>query len=358
MVYRKGRSGTKSEFYCYDFVFKGRRYYGNTFETSIQRARDVELVKRRAVRDGLEEAVEDIAFCSREGREGPKKNLAAEYKELHVATKKAPEFYLNMLVRLERHFGETLLSEIDVHAVEEFITGLRATRKASTCNRYLSVGRHMWNKAQAWGYVRKGVNPWTQIQRGKEQGRERFLTNGEAGKLLEACSTWLRPIVIAALHTGARRGELLGLTWEDVDFEQRLLVFRNTKNGEDRDVPLNDTLVALLKSLGSRFAKGRVFHGNDGEVVDVEALRTAFRRAVAKAKLSKLRFHDLRHSAASFMVQSGVPQYEVQKVLGHKDPRMTQRYAHLAPEHLRGAVGALDKIDFTPPSDEQEAVEQ
>src|SRR6185436_3982820 len=97
-------------------------------------------------------------------------------------------------------------------------------------------------------------------------------------------------------------------------------------------------LSQMLSKMSSRFSKGRVFD------VGLEAVRSAFRRARADAGLPALRFHDLRHSAASFMVQAGVSLYEVQKVLGHKDARMTQRYAHLTPDHLRGAVAALERI--------------
>jgi len=374
MVYRKKRSSGLSQWYYFDFVRKGRRFTGCTFETSKPRALQVEARKRQELDSGRA-LVNDVPFSLPpemvgQGPAGARPaNLADEYERLHVGQKKAQGYYSNIVRGLKLHFAATMLSEIGAREAEGFLSNLRARHRCgdtckregcgvgATCNRYRSVARNMWNKGQSWGFVPRGANPWTETTKGKEKPRERFLAGNEAGKLLAAAVDWLRPIVVAALHTGARRGELLGLTWRDVDFEARLLVFRDTKNGEDRTVPISETLLATLRELPSRFEEGVVFVGADGEPVNVEALRSAFKRAVASSKLAGMRFHDLRHSAASFMVQAGVPLFEVAKMLGHRDLRMTQRYAHLAPEHLRGAVAALDRIDMEdgPESPEQKA---
>jgi len=361
MVYRKRRSHGLSQWYYYDFVRKGRRFTGCTFETSKPRALQVEARKRQELESGRP-LVNDVPFSlpidltSQSG--SVPVNLADEYESLHVSQKKALLYYSNIVKHLKAHFRATMLSEIGVREAEGFLSQLRARHrcgqvcketscgKEATANRYRSVARNMWNKAAAWGFVPRGVNPWTETTKGRERSRERFLTQKEAGKLLAAASDWLRPILIAALHTGARRGDLLGLSWKDVDMDHKLLVFRNTKTGDDRPVPISDTLVSTLKELPSRFGEGVVFVGAGGQPVNVEALRTAWRRAVRSAGIGRCRFHDLRHSAASFMVQAGVPLYDVSKILGHRDVRMTQRYAHLAPDHLRGAVAALDRINL------------
>lgn len=343
MAFRKRYGRRKSEFYYYDFIHvtpdgTKTRHRGCTFESIKTRARDVEAQIRQRLKLGEPEPLPDVTF----------EELAEEYRELHVKGKKAKDFYENRLVVMERHFGKMGIATIGVREVEEFIIALRTrkTRPAApaTCNRYQSVGRHMWNKAQAWGRVAKGTNPWAELARGHERLREKFLSDDEASALLSVLPEWPRAVVLAALHTGARRGELLRLQWSDVDFERGLVRFLHTKNGEDRAVPMTATLVTLLKQTPSRFQAGPVFLGADKKPIEVEALRSAFRRAVVDAGLPGLRFHDLRHSAASFMVQGGVSLFEVQKVLGHRDIRMTQRYAHLAPEHLRGAVAVLDRI--------------
>jgi integrase len=175
--------------------------------------------------------------------------------------------------------------------------------------------------------------------------RERFLTADEAGELLAVCTPWLRLVVLAALHTGGRRGELLALEWEDVDLDRRRATFRETKNGEPRTIALTETLVAALKQVRPKFnAAGRVFLNHGGEQIHPDGLTWSFRLAARKAGLVGFRFHDLRHSAASFMVQAGVPLNTVRDVLGHKSLTMTLRYAHLAPAHQADAVRALDAV--------------
>lgn len=194
-----------------------------------------------------------------------------------------------------------------------------------------------------WNHARKNAAADLKLEK-EPRHRERFLTPDEARELLAACTPWLRLIVLAALHTGGRRGELLAVEWDDVDLDRRRMTFRMTKNGEPRSVALTATLAASLKERRPRFnAGGRVFlnHGK-GEIYP-DGLTWSFRLAAKKAGLAGFRFHDLRHSAASFMVQAGVPLNTVRDVLGHKSLTMTLRYAHLAPAHQAEAVQALDR---------------
>ncbi len=187
----------------------------------------------------------------------------------------------------------------------------------------------------------------------KDRERETYLTSAECVVLLDACSPVLRPIIQTALHTGMRRGEMLGLAHRDLDFARREIVVRaeNEKAGRGRVVPMTDGLKAVLSALPRPLPKmdgtDRVFVLADGSPVGRSWLRFAFEDAVARcegipqAKRDDLRLHDLRHTAASLMVAAGVPILDVARILGHSTLAVTMRYAHFAPESGRRAIDAL-----------------
>ena len=146
----------------------------------------------------------------------------------------------------------------------------------------------------------------------------------------------LTPVVLLAMNTGLRRGELLSLTWADVDLEGRMLTIRaeNAKSGRQRHVPLNTEGQAVLAQWGSQM--GRV-----GRVFDVADVKTAWGGLLDSACISGFRFHDLRHHFASKLVRAGVDLNTVRELLGHADITMTLRYSHLSPDGLAAAVAKL-----------------
>lgn len=177
------------------------------------------------------------------------------------------------------------------------------------------------------------VNPVRDItQPPASRGRTRFLSDAERTALLAACKAseapMLHTLVLFALTTGARRGEIYGLRWTDIDLERRWAIFPITKNGSARGVPLVPVLAAELRSHLLR-SSDRVFP---------EDMTRAWHTAVRRAGLTDFRFHDLRHSAASLLVQSGANLMEVAQLLGHKDIRMTQRYSHVHNGHTLNLV--------------------
>jgi integrase len=139
-------------------------------------------------------------------------------------------------------------------------------------------------------------------------------------------------------------GEILALTWEGVDLFRRTLTIFKSKNGERRTLPLNQTVLGLLtRKYGVRSSTcNLVFHSQTQTALDPDNVRRAFRIAIGKATIVDLHFHDLRHTFATRLVQAGVDLYKVQRLLGHKSPIMTQRYAHHYPESLRDGVEILD----------------
>ncbi len=176
--------------------------------------------------------------------------------------------------------------------------------------------------------------------------RDRWLTFEEEEKLLQACPAWLRELVLFGLNTGMRLGEILSLTWKGVDlFRKTATVFRS-KNNERRTIPLNESALELLKAKGKvrSIRTDLVFHTKTHNAIDECNVGRAFRIALRRAGIQDFRFHDLRHTFATRIVQAGKDLYKVQVLLGHKTPIMTQRYAHHYPESLRDGVEVLDKM--------------
>ena len=137
--------------------------------------------------------------------------------------------------------------------------------------------------------------------------------------------------MIVALNTGMRKSEILGLEWDRIDFSRGVVQLEQTKNGTRREIPMNQAVYGVLSALPK--SGPRLFH---------RSVRRAFENAVERAGVKDFRFHDLRHTFASWLTMKGRPLREVQELLGHKSIYMTQRYSHLAPERLREAVAALD----------------
>jgi integrase len=183
------------------------------------------------------------------------------------------------------------------------------------------------------------------------QGRLRYLEQEETVRLLEACRAsrypYLFAIVTVALHTGMRQGEILGLTWDRVDFARGVLLLEITKSGKRREVPMSQAVYTVL-STRSGPREGLVFAKADGQAWG--RLSTAFATALRRAKITAFRFHDLRHTCASWLAMSGRPLLEIKELLGHAEISMTMRYAHLAPGRLREAVGVLDRVFTAAPS--------
>jgi len=155
---------------------------------------------------------------------------------------------------------------------------------------------------------------------------------------------YLHAIVTLAVNTGMRKGELLGLEWEWVNLSTSAITLYRTKSGKSRGVPINqavyDAIVALESDPDRRASL--LFKRRDGEAWG--QIRTAFLSACKHAGIKGFRFHDLRHTSASHLVMRGASLNDVRELLGHSDLKMTQRYAHLSPAHLRQAVGLLDGL--------------
>ncbi len=225
-------------------------------------------------------------------------------------------------------------------------------RTPATVNRYLTTLSHAFTVASRdWGWLEH--NPLRKVQKLREpRGRVRCLSTEERQQLLDACRAGddprLYPLVVLALSTGARQGELLRLRWPDIDFTRRRAVAHQTKNRERRALPIEGQAFKLLREMSRvrRFDTDLVFAGRDGRAIFP---RWAWDRALRAAQIDDLRFHDLRHSAASYLAMSGATLAEIAEVLGHKTLAMVKRYSHLTDQHTSKVVARMNQQIFGNP---------
>ncbi len=214
------------------------------------------------------------------------------------------------------------------------------SRSPARVNRELSILRHMLNKAVQWGKLdgspfSKGESLFLK----ENNERIRYLTRDEAGRLLEACSKHLRLIVETALNTGMRKGEILSLKWSQV--RDGWIYLEETKSGKGRPVPINDAQQEVFWELRTDHQLRSPFIFTDNQGKHYKNVQRSFDSACKKAGIYDFRFHDLRHTAASWLVMAGVDLVAVQKLLGHSSIKTTMRYAHLAPGHMQKAVNQI-----------------
>ena len=273
--------------------------------------------------------------------------LMDRYEKEHVARKLRHRGLKGYMANLRGFFGGYNLSEITPKVIVAYKNKRYEDGMApATINRELANLKKAFNLAmREWEWCDQ--NPVARVSMEKENNkRDRWLNEEEITRLLEACAPWLYDLVLFALNTGMRMGEILELTWRGVDFSRRTVTVFRSKNGERRTIPVNQTVLAVLtaKPKVRSLVTDRVFCSKAYTPLESGHLRRAFRLSLSKAKIEDFHFHDLRHTFATTLVQSGVDLYKVQQLLGHKSPIMMQRYAHHYPESLRGGVEILDRL--------------
>jgi integrase len=253
--------------------------------------------------------------------------------------------------RLLAYFGGKRADSIALADVERFKHELGERVSIATVNRNLTLLRAIFNRAIR--HARVDASPMRTMKLDKENNwRRRVLSAEEEPRLIEALPERLWPLVLVAIHTGMRLGELLALTWRDVDLASGTITIREAKSGEGRIAWMSPVAAATLRTLRRKQIQ-------DGAVVaDVGQMRGGYvfqeargssrtclwrywQPALRKAGIENLHFHDLRHTFASRLVARGIDIYRVKTLMGHKTLRMTERYAHVADEHLREAVQRL-----------------
>jgi site-specific recombinase XerD len=246
-------------------------------------------------------------------------------------------------VRLVKYFGDQPLSEITRQDVERFRKRLSLELSPATVNRYMAHLKTLFNKAIAWGKAKH--NPVIGIGQFKEHHRVRYLTEEEEENLKSVFPPDFWPWVEVAMHTGLRRSEQFTLSWNDVNFQTRVLSVMG-KGQQIRHIPMNDHVVEILQNLHSRLKSPWVFTCSNG-ITAMDArnfVQRIFLPAVRKVGIENFRWHDLRHTFASRLVMGGEDIRTVQELMGHKTITITMKYAHLSPKHLMKAVQGLVKV--------------
>ena len=256
---------------------------------------------------------------------------------------------------LYAEFSGTDIGDIKMHDVRTYVRKRRMSGiAASTVNKEIGLFSAAVNYARReWGWEIN--NPAQGCREREPEGRVRWISRAEATSLLqhaegEPRAKHLRPFIELALHTGCRKGELLGLEWSRVDLNRDLffLEAQHTKTARRRSVPLNKFARAALIEQARFRAKycpdsSWVFCHKDGS--QVKDVKRSFSTALKKSGIEDFRVHDLRHTCAAWLVSAGLALAEVRDLLGHQSIQMTERYAHLAPENVRAAVAKLETIE-------------
>lgn len=224
----------------------------------------------------------------------------------------------------------------------------KAKRRAlapATVNRYAAAIGAVFTWAIRRRIAPKGWDhPCRRVERRAEHNEKtRFLTDDECRRLLDACkaSAWPRLylLVLLALTTGARKSELLGLRWRDVDLAQRVMHVARTKNGDPKVLPLVPSAVEELTRLAG--ADAALVFASKRRPDQAYAFEARFAEALRVARIKAFRFHDLRHSCASMLAQNGATLLEIGDLLGHRQVSMTKRYSHLASHHRAALVNRV-----------------
>lgn len=261
--------------------------------------------------------------------------MAELYWDLHAKQKPSAQVTQYQLNQMKSHFGKKLLKQITIPDILAYLNRIKEQHSAATANRHHNTIRAIFNRAIEWDKF-EGSNPAAKVKQFRiENARLRFLEKEDVPRLLAACDKEIQPIVICAIMTGMRRGEILALRWESIDLGNGIIYVLETKSGKPREIPIAPKLAEMLKSIRK---------GDGGLVFEITArsLNRHFTKALKVAGIPNFRFHDLRHTFASHFVMETNDLPATQNLLGHHSPRMTQRYVHLSKDHLKAGIQHFD----------------
>jgi len=352
LLLRVQPSGEKTFYFRYRLASAQKRLkLATAREMTVEAARTLAKRKLAEVLQGLDPAAP---------RETPLqvKTLAEllPVYQARVRNKTTPE----VVRTIKNHFSGLLhrpLAQITAGEVEQWRGAqLDAGKAVGTVNRRTAYLRAALNKAVLWGFL--DANPMRMLKQLREDtGKPRFLTPEEEARLMSALeereeqkgrkpffADHLKPMILLALHTGARRGEIFGLEWRDVDIANATITLSGykTKSGRTRHVPLNSVACKTMKKWQEQTgsAEGLVFRNEEGE--QFSDVYSAWDRLVGDAAIKNFRWHDLRHHFASRLVQRGASLTVVRELLGHSSFAMTLRYAYLSAAERQSAVALLE----------------
>jgi integrase len=351
-----------------------RRDKNRVFINTNQTNRGLALAVESQMRLGLRDARRGTIPKHKRGKTGRRNPLKfGEAVDRYIQTvmlagitsfeQGVPETVANEMYRTEKlvkYFGyTTAVSKVAKwKAIAEFNREMLKTMAKASANRLLSMLRAVLNKCYEWGDL--GQPAYVRLNKTRSQ-REYVLLPKEEQKLIRACDPGMADLVVFLLDTGARLSEALSLTWRHVNLRRKrpTVTFTRTKTRYDRAVPLPKRAATMMRRRHAAHSesddlvfsepadrminnKYGQFYCNEGDWIPLPSAYPRFIMARKTAGLSQVRFHDLRHTYATKLVQGGVPLFEVGKLLGHRTLKMTMRYSHHAVGNLDSAVAVLD----------------
>ena len=317
----------------------GKQYFESSKSDLKADAEYMLACKRKDIGEGKEPSIKRI-------KDHTFSELAEKYLDFVKIQRcfKSKKGYIKLLLA---EFGANLpLKNITLMQIEQYQSRrISDGKKPATVNRAIATLKHCVHKGYQWEMLpEETLKRVRQVKLFQENNmRLRFLSREECKALIDSCMGVLKSIVVFALNTGCRKGEILSLEWEKhVDLRHGFITLDKTKNGNRREIPINDTLRSVLQGLTRRLDVPYVFL-DPVTGKPYKDVKRSFKTAKRRAGIRDFKFHDTRHTFASHLVMGGVDITTVSKLLGHKSLTMTLRYAHLAPSHLVKAVEILDR---------------
>lgn len=346
------RSRTKKDgsvSYRVDIRLKGFPPQRATFHRLTDAKRWVQQTEA-AIREGR-------YFKTTEARKHTLAQAIEKYKESVLPSKRDHKKQAAQLNWWKQELGAYTLAEVTPAVLGEARDKLtqgdepKKCRSPATVVRYLAALSHVFTVAvREWQWLED--SPMRKVRKPKEpRGRVRILSDDEREELLKACKNsktpYIHTVVVLALSTGMRQGEIMNLRWQDVDFEKEFIILHETKNDERRAIPLKGEALNLLKEHSKlrRLDTNLLFPGRNPQKPVL--IRAPWAATVKEAKIEDFRFHDLRHCAASYLAAEGASLIQIAAVLGHRSLQMVRRYSHLTEQDTAELVAKMNKQIFS-----------
>lgn len=327
------------------------RYYKASPENSLAGARAFEaLVRQRLARGEPIEGRKQEVKIFKKYRE-----FSKEWFDRYVKINNKPSEIRSKQSILKVHllpfFGNKKLNEINNYEIEKFkAKKIKRKLNPKSINNLLCVLSKSLSTAEDWQLIDKKPK----IKRlTVPQQKFDYLSVEESEHIIRHSDGLLKDLIIMALHTGLRFGELIALTWKDVNFKENVLTVSkavsrgklgSTKNNKIRYIPINKEVMTMLESRKSLNNKSKlIFPNKFGKFLIQERCRGWLHDICKKARLRKIGWHTFRHTFASRLAENGISMRTIQELLGHSDTNTTMRYAHLSPVVLREAIKTLEK---------------
>ena len=330
-------SKKNGKYYCRFQINGERHHYLCSGASSLFEAQQIETAFKYKLQQ------QQNGVIPKENKRIKLSTLLDMFESYSKINKRSYKSDLHMLTIIREYFKDIIAQDVKVETLEKFKEYLLKIRglKNATVNRYNSVLSKTFNLGIANKLVRE--NPVRFVGKLKENNYKiRFLTSDEEKRLMEVLPEYLKPIVICALQTGMRRGEIFNLKWSNIDFDYGFIELLETKSGKSRRIPISARLMNILD------AQPRI---NEYVFINPETkkpyndIKKAWYSSLKKAGIENFRFHDLRHTVATRLADSNIDLVVVKEILGHADIQTTMRYAHAVPQRKFDAISVLNSYN-------------